>query len=131
MTKIRFPVHQRFFWGFFLILTLALAGPYPAQAQGAWPWTSSRGVTDADLAPLSFQDLEVMRNEIYARHGWIFARRDLQNHFHSQPWYRPRGGPADREYVNSMVERELSPVERANISYIVNYERAKKSGSRW
>jgi len=130
MTKICSPVHQRFFVAFSLMIAMALAGPQPAQAQGQWPWTSSRPVTEADVGPLTFQQLEIMRNEIYARHGWVFARQDLRAYFASQPWYRPRGGPGEREYVNAQVEAELSPMERENINRLVRYERAKKSGSR-
>jgi hypothetical protein len=120
-------------WALFLVLGLGAlsAMPDPAQAQGVWPWTSYRLATDEDLGPLSIRDLEIMRNEIYARHGWIFARRDLQAYFFSQPWYQPRGGPGDREWVNREVEASLSRLERENIRRIKAYEDAKRAGSRW
>jgi hypothetical protein len=111
-----------------LFLTLAAGENSQAQAQGIWPWTSYRLVEEMDLAPLSPKDLEIMRNEIYARRGWIFARADLQGYFNSQPWYRPAGPPWDRERVNRMVEGSLSPVERQNISRISGYERFRRGG---
>jgi len=111
-----------------LFLTLAAGESSQAQAQGIWPWTSSRLVEEGDLAPLSLRDLEIMRNEIYARRGWLFARADLRGYFESQPWYRPRGPYWDRERVNRMVEGELSGIERQNISRITGYERFRKGG---
>jgi hypothetical protein len=115
--------------GLALMVVLALGELKPAQAQGRWPWTSQRPVTEADTGPLTFQELEIMRNEIYARHGWVFARKDLRAYFESQPWYQPRGATWEREYVNRAVEAELTPMERENINRIVRYERAKKQGA--
>jgi len=74
------------------------------------------------LDPLSLGELELMRNEIYARRGWIFRRPDLRNYFQSQPWYRPKGDNA--YYSNRQVEAELSPIERRNIQIIVSRENA-------
>ena len=59
-----------------------------------------------------------MRNEIYARHGYVFNDPDLQNYFSSQPWYRPLGN-------NRLAIAELSPVERKNIATIRSREQAK------
>ena len=33
---------------------------------------------------------KIMRNEIYARHGYIFQTRDMIEYFNAQPWYTPR-----------------------------------------
>ena len=85
----------------------------PPSGNGNWPWTSQRLVTGYDLQGLSLTDLELMRNEIYARHGWVFNRQDLRRHFESQPWYRPRGTQANR-----LAEAELSGVERKNVQTI-------------
>ena len=99
--------------------------PAPQAAWGGrWPWTSGRLIRPGDLAPLSLGELEAMRNEIYARHGWIFRRPDLRNYFESQPWYRPRSDNAF--YSNRQVEAELSPIERRNMQIIVFRENALK-----
>jgi len=63
-----------------------------------------------------------MRNEIYARHGWIFRRPDLRKYFESQSWYRPRG--VNAFYSNQQVEAELTPLERRNIQTISSREQA-------
>ena len=91
---------------------------------GRWPWTSGRLIRPGELFPLSLGELELMRNEIYARHGWIFNRPDLRNYFESQPWYRPKRDLADPQASNRRVEAELTPVERRNLQIIVSRERA-------
>ena len=97
--------------------------PAPQAARGGrWPWTSERLIEPGELMPLSLGELELMRNEIYARHGWIFRRPDLRNYFESQPWYRPRSDNAF--YSNRQVEAELSPIERRNLQIIVSRENA-------
>jgi hypothetical protein len=97
--------------------------PAPQAARdGRWPWTSSRLIQPADLDSLSLRELELMRNEIYARHGWIFRRADLRNYFESQPWYRPRSNNA--YYSNQQVEAELSRLERRNLQIIISREHA-------
>jgi YARHG domain len=99
--------------------------PAPKAAWGGrWPWTSERPIQSADLEPLSLGELELMRNEIYARHGWIFRRPDLRNYFESQPWYRPKSDNA--YYSNRQVEAELSPIERRNLQIIISRENALK-----
>jgi hypothetical protein len=65
-----------------------------------------------------------MRNEIYARHGWIFRRPDLRNYFESQPWYRPKSGNA--YYSNRQVEAQLTPIEKRNLQAIISRENALK-----
>jgi hypothetical protein len=101
--------------------------PPPAPARravwgGRWPWTSARLIQPPDLMPLSLGELELMRNEIYARHGWVFRRPDLQNYFESQPWYRPKSDNA--YYSNRQVEAELTPIEKRNLQIIISRENA-------
>lgn len=57
---------------------------------GRFPQASQRLLTDGDLAGLDARDLRIMRNEIYARKGYIFQNPDLSRYFSEQPWYRPR-----------------------------------------
>lgn len=94
----------------------------PPSAPGVWPWTSERLITDHDLQGMSGRDLELMRNEIYARHGWVFRRPDLRRYFESQPWYRPNNDGL----ANRVVEAELSGVERRNVQIIQELEKRIK-----
>ena len=38
---------------------------------------------------LNQQTLRLMRNEVFARHGYIFNDTELKNYFTSQSWYKP------------------------------------------
>ncbi|PKN57408.1 MAG: hypothetical protein CVU56_11135 [Deltaproteobacteria bacterium HGW-Deltaproteobacteria-14] len=82
---------------------------------GRWPFTATRPVTEADLAGLSRGDLEIMRNEVYARYGHTFVNERLAKHFAAQPDYRPH-------FKN--VSAFLSPLERANVAAIQAAEEA-------
>ena len=105
--------------------TVPPPAPAPQAAWGGrWPWTSGRLIRPEELFPLSLGELELMRNEIYARHGWVFKRPDLRNYFESQPWYRPKGDLSNLETSNRWVEAELTPIERRNVQIIVSRERA-------
>jgi len=103
------------------------ATPRPPVAWGGrWSWTSQRLVQPDDLWSLSLLELELMRNEIYARHGWVFNRRDLRDYFSRQPWYSPKGELANREQVNRWAQSELTTIEKKNIQTIVSREKALK-----
>jgi hypothetical protein len=110
-------------------VTVAPTSPPPSITQeqtgggraSGWPWTSQRPVTERDLVSLSSQDLRLMLNEIYARHGWVFQRDDLRRYFESQPWYRPKDTLANREAANRSAAAALSPVEKSNAQIISQY----------
>ncbi len=81
-----------------------------------FPDSSTRYLTDEDLAGLSSGTLRLARNEIYARHGYIFSDESLQNYFNSKSWYK---GTTPAANFNENV---LNEVEKANISKIQSYE---------
>ena len=47
-------------------------GDMPTQNMGRWPETSFYLLSQSDLIGLNLMELELMRNEIYARHGYKF-----------------------------------------------------------
>ena len=57
---------------------------------GSWPETSQRYLDPSELYGMSAWEKKIMRNEIYARHGYIFQTRDMIEYFNAQPWYTPR-----------------------------------------
>jgi Domain of unknown function (DUF4424)/YARHG domain len=57
---------------------------------------------------------KVLRNEIYARHGRIFAMPDMIRVFDGVPWYQPR---------SEFKESELNEIEKKNIDFIRELER--------
>lgn len=80
------------------------------------PDSSSRELTIADISGLSHDQLELARNEIYARHGRKFTNPTLQNYFNSQAWYTGTIEPED--FTDDM----LSDVEKSNIQFIKDHE---------
>lgn len=81
---------------------------------GSYPEGSLRYLNYNDISGRSKWELSVMRNEIYARHGYIFtSNMSIKNHFESKSWYEPR-------YYN--VDNRLSKIEKWNINYIKSYE---------
>jgi hypothetical protein len=59
-------------------------------------------------------DLEVMRNAIYARHGYSFKNRRMRYVFDNNiDWYMP---------VSTDIRQQLTPLELENIALIKRYE---------
>ena len=81
---------------------------------GLFPHASKGYLGDEDLYDLSPWQLKIMRNEIFARHGYIFQSDDMISYFFSQSWYNPR-------YAN--VNDMLSKIEQANIGLITRFEK--------
>lgn len=81
-----------------------------------FPQSSTVLLTDADLAGKTAWELYVARNEIYARHGYIFENADLKAYFGGKSWYKPLYD------ANSFDENVLSYTEQLNIGHIINYE---------
>jgi len=94
-----------------------------AAAQAAkdfkFPFTASKWLTEADLSGYSAADLRLMRNEIYARYGYMFQSSDLKQYFAGQPWYVPLYPDAETAYS------KMSPAERANVLTIKAVEAAR------
>ena len=69
-------------------------------------------LTEADLQNLSPQELTYARNEIYARHGYIFKSNELNNYFKSKSWYTP----------DPNFDGTLYGVELENANFIREYQ---------
>ena len=85
------------------------------------PDSASRALTEADLESLSDRDLMLARNEIFARHGFIFTTQWIQGYFLTQGWYTPTT-PA-----NQFDSGVFNAYERANIDLILRVE-AERTG---
>ncbi|MDY3617782.1 YARHG domain-containing protein [Agathobaculum sp.] len=73
-------------------------------------------ITEADML---FWDLTIAllaRNEIFARHGYVFETDYIQNYFSAQSWYWP-----DSSYKGG----NLNKVEQANVDTILAYEKKR------
>lgn len=56
--------------------------------------------------------MELARNEIYARHGYIFKRKDLTDYFSSKKWYKK----------NQNYKETFTDIEKKNIELLHAYE---------
>jgi len=81
--------------------------------EGLYPQASTRQLTHNDLISMSEWQLKIMRNEIFARHGYIFKTAAMKNYFNQQSWYQP-------EFHD--VLHLLTPIESKNIKFIQRYE---------
>ena len=81
---------------------------------GEYPEGSVRLLTDDDVANQMKEELEYMRNEIFARHGYCFKKKALREQFENKSWYIP----------NTVdVKADLTEVEKKNIAKIKHYEK--------
>ena len=77
----------------------------------------SQKLEASQLQGLNKDDLRRMRNEIYARNGYIFASNDMRKYFKSQKWYLPF--TTNDEEVKSM----FNTIEQYNVDFIVEQEK--------
>lgn len=86
---------------------------YHADA-GTYPEASTRLLKPADVEDLMKEDLEYMRNEIFARHGYCFNKKDMRQQFETLDWYVP----------NTVdIKGYLTDIEKKNIALIKRYEK--------
>jgi len=70
-------------------------------------------LSETDLAGLSRDELRILRNCVYARHGRKFVSPELQRYFDRRPWYRPRSDYKDID---------LTENDKINLSLILKKE---------
>lgn len=75
---------------------------------------SNTMLTAADVSNLKKGDLLIIRNAVYARHGYSFKNKALRMFFDAQEWYIP---------VNSDIKDALTEIEKSNIELLMTYEK--------
>lgn len=80
---------------------------------GDYPKASQELLTEADVENMNGDELELMRNEIYARHGYSFKNKTMRYYFEEKDWYIPMGID---------VRHKLTDTEVKNIELIYRYE---------
>ena len=81
---------------------------------GSYPETSARILKQADVENRPPDELRIMRNEIYARHGYNFKMKDMRAYFDGQEWYMP---------WNTDVRGLLTETEKKNEALLKQYEK--------
>jgi len=77
-------------------------------------------IPDSALAVLTREELRLLRNTIFARHGMIFQSNDLTIHFRQFYWYNPR---------SNNVDDRLTENDRINIRNIQVFENARPNSN--
>jgi hypothetical protein len=82
--------------------------------KGKFIQASTIELTVNDLTGLTPKELQIMRNEIFARYGYTFKEGgEMARYFNNQYWYKP-----ERTEVNEL----LTELEKSNIQLIQNEE---------
>ncbi len=81
-------------------------------------WLSNAVITNETIGDLFAEDLRLLRNEIYARHGRVFKDADLQKYFDTQAWYKPNP---------EFKDDQLSETEVKNLAVIREAEESATS----
>ncbi|WP_172281858.1 YARHG domain-containing protein [Chryseobacterium sp. LAM-KRS1] len=70
---------------------------------------SKQKLTEKDLKNLRKLDMEIIKNSVFARHGYSFKKETYRNFFEHTDWYIP---------VSNNVDHDLSPVEKENVALL-------------
>ncbi|MCQ2094551.1 MAG: YARHG domain-containing protein [Bacteroidaceae bacterium] len=84
--------------------------------EGNYPEASNRLLKEEEIAQYDKETLRFIRNEIYARHGYIFKDKELREYFEHRYWY-----VGEHTDVSNM----LSDIEIKNIELIKKLESNK------
>ena len=58
-----------------------------------FPNSDTEYLTNSDLSGMSKSEINLAKNELYARHGRKFKSKELQEYFESKDWYVPKYSP--------------------------------------
>lgn len=70
---------------------------------------SKQKLTEKDLKNLRKLDMEIIKNSVFARHGYSFKKATYRNFFEQTDWYIP---------VSNNVDNDLSPMEKENVALL-------------
>jgi hypothetical protein len=75
---------------------------------------SKKLLSEEQLKNLTKLDMEIIRNTIFARHGYSFKRTSLRYFFESAYWYVP---------VSNNIDKDLTKLEKENIALLTRMEK--------
>ncbi|MFL5730976.1 MAG: YARHG domain-containing protein [Cytophagaceae bacterium] len=81
---------------------------------GDFAYASNTAMDESEVGNLMPDEAELMRNEIYARHGYSFQNLKMRRIFDAKDWYIPMGID---------IRDQLTEVEAKNIDLLYNYEK--------
>ena len=90
-----------------------------------FPDSDKRELENQEIQKLSKKKKRFARNEIYARHGYIFDDFELSEYFEKKSWYVPQ------VEAKNFDQNVLNDVEKANIKKLLGAESGKADLKRW
>jgi YARHG domain len=75
---------------------------------------STKKLKEKDVKNLKKLELQIIRNTIFARHGYSFKKKSYRQFFDSVDWYIP---------VSNNVDKKLTPIEKDNIALLQRFEK--------
>lgn len=82
--------------------------------------TDTEYITEADLSGFTREEVTLIRNELFARHGYNFSSESIRSYFEAQSWYEPVPG-VDASSFDPAV---FNDYEQKNLATILSYERS-------
>lgn len=73
-------------------------------------------ISEADLYGKTKDEIALIRNEIYARHGYVFNTEPFKSYFESKDWYVPN---------ENFDDSVFSEIEKTNKDFLVEYEESR------
>lgn len=70
---------------------------------------STQKLKEKDLKNLRKLDMEIIKNAVFARHGYAFKKQTYRSFFEQTDWYIP---------VSNNVDNELSQIEKDNVALL-------------
>ena len=90
-----------------------------------FPDSDKRELENQEIQKLSKKKKRFARNEIYARHGYIFDDFELSEYFEKKSWYVPQ------VEAKNFDQNALNDVEKANIKKLLGAESGRTDLKRW
>lgn len=87
-----------------------------ASALYLMPDSADRYLEISDIEGYSRDEIQMIINEIYAKHGREFHTQENIDYFSAQDWYEPVVGKSDEEIAN-----EFNAYEKANVELLCKY----------
>ncbi len=94
---------------FFIGILLLVPSILLAQAVKDCSSCSLKLIEYSQIENLEIYNLRLLKNEIYARKGFVFSNNEFKKHFEKQTWYKPK---------NNNKSIQLSEIETKNVEVI-------------
>jgi len=79
---------------------------------------SHRVFEKEELIHKTEEELDIIKNEIFASHGYVFTTKRWQEYFETKSWYIP----SDKDAVN-----KLTAIEKKNIELILSIRKDEEN----